>query len=353
MLYNIAVARPTLNFTAGQFIVNQIPGYAVKFDNITGKNNENLEGIFIHKRATSYDNQQTIIAKKGKLVNAENNNYLKLVLFNGFVYEDQLQGKDYEDRLKQESQSMKFDTMTYHFDISDLVNKAIDSEQITDDYTFKNYSEISQDVAKQKKENVEVFKNYAYSLLSSTNPYILIEEGEKPTKKPKAQYDLDKKSKNDKIEILAQAYREVENLKVDLASKKESIVDVLKNRSQMIMHQQKITAYPLTCIIFFMIGVSLGSIVRKGGVGLPVVFSIVIFLIFNTLMLTTENISWKGELDPYIARWLPNLLIFPFAVWLTYKALTDSQLFDIEKYKMLFKPVINKFYKPKEHQRYQ
>ena len=65
MLYNIAVARPTLNFTAGQFIVNQIPGYAVKFDNITGKNNENLEGIFIHKRATSYDNQQTIIAKKG------------------------------------------------------------------------------------------------------------------------------------------------------------------------------------------------------------------------------------------------------------------------------------------------
>ena len=102
-----------------------------------------------------------------------------------------------------------------------------------------------------------------------------------------------------------------------------------------------------------MIGVSLGSIVRKGGVGLPVVFSIVIFLIFNTLMLTTENISWKGELDPYIARWLPNLLIFPFAVWLTYKALTDSQLFDIEKYKMLFKPVINKFYKPKEHQRYQ
>ena len=97
----------------------------------------------------------------------------------------------------------------------------------------------------------------------------MIEEGEKPTKKPKAQYDLDKKSKNDKIEILAQAYREVENLKVDLASKKESIVDVLKNRSQMIMHQQKITAYPLTCIIFFMIGVSLGSIVRKGGVGLP------------------------------------------------------------------------------------
>ena len=233
------------------------------------------------------------------------------------------------------------------------MNKAIDSEQITDDYTFKNYSEISQEVAKQKKENVEVFKNYAYSLLSSTNPYILIEEGEKPTKKPKAQYDLDKKSKNDKIEILAQAYREVENLKVDLASKKESIVDVLKNRSKMIMHQQKITAYPLTCIIFFMIGVSLGSIVRKGGVGLPVVFSIVIFLIFNTLMLTTENISWKGELDPYIARWLPNLLIFPFAVWLTYKALTDSQLFDIEKYKMFFKPVINKFYKPKEHQRYQ
>jgi lipopolysaccharide export system permease protein len=70
------------------------------------------------------------------------------------------------------------------------------------------------------------------------------------------------------------------------------------------------------------------------------------------LNLSAENIAWAGKIDPYIAAWLPNMVLFPFGIWLTYKALTDSQLFDIEKYKSLFKPLINKFSKNKEHQRY-
>jgi len=87
--------------------------------------------------------------------------------------------------------------------------------------------------------------------------------------------------------------------------------------------------------------------------GLPVVISIIIFIIFYVLNLTVENLSWKGDMDPYLAAWIPNMVLFPFSLWLTYKALTDSQLFDIEKYKALFKPIIDKFAKPKEHQRYQ
>ena len=67
MLYNIAATKPALNFTPGQFI-QQIPGYSVKFDKITGENGENLEGVFIHKMANSYENQQSIVAEKGKFV---------------------------------------------------------------------------------------------------------------------------------------------------------------------------------------------------------------------------------------------------------------------------------------------
>jgi len=102
-----------------------------------------------------------------------------------------------------------------------------------------------------------------------------------------------------------------------------------------------------------MIGASLGSIIRKGGMGLPVVIAIVIFIIFFVINLTVENMSWKGQLDPYIATWFPNMVLFPLGVWLTYKALTDSQLFDIEKYKTLLKPITRRFVKEKEHQRYQ
>ena len=62
--------------------------------------------------------------------------------------------------------------------------------------------------------------------------------------------------------------------------------------------------------------------------------------------------AWSGKMDPYLAAWLTNIVLFPFGIWLTYKALTDSQLFDIEKYKAWFKPLIARFSKNKEPERY-
>ncbi|WPC14958.1 LptF/LptG family permease [Riemerella anatipestifer] len=128
---------------------------------------------------------------------------------------------------------------------------------------------------------------------------------------------------------------------------------MLKQRSKMIMYQQRILSFSITCIIFFLIGSSLGSIIRKGGIGFPVVIAIVIFIIFYVLNLTVENLSWKGKLDPYLAAWLPNLILAPLGIWFTVKALTDSQILDAEKYKAFFKPIIQKFSKNKEHKRYQ
>jgi lipopolysaccharide export system permease protein len=100
-----------------------------------------------------------------------------------------------------------------------------------------------------------------------------------------------------------------------------------------------------------LIGASLGSIIRKGGMGLPVIIAIVIFIIFYVLNLSVEKLVMERIHEPLSCNLILNMVLFPFSVWLTYKALTDSQLFDIEKYRALFKPIIEKFSKPKEHQR--
>ncbi len=135
--------------------------------------------------------------------------------------------------------------------------------------------------------------------------------------------------------------------------KNDQVIDIIKYYTKVVMYQQRIIAYSFTCVIFFLIGASLGSIIRKGGMGLPVIIAIVIFILFYVINLMTENIAWKGEMNPYLATWLPNIILLPLGVWMTQKALTDSQLFDAEKYKAFFKPVINRFTKQKEHKRYQ
>lgn len=352
MLYNIAATKPALNFTPGQFL-QQLPGYSVKFDKITGENGENLTGVFIHKMATSFEDQQSIIAEKGKFVPAVNPNYLKLVLFNGHIYEDQLNNIDYNARLKQPDQAIKFDTLVSHFNISEIIDKAIESEKITDDYSFQNIIELNSTIKAAKKSNNNIMNNLTYELVSQTNSYVSYID-KTPAKIPVTALPIkpDTFNINKKQEILYNAYNKLENIKESTIAKNNQIKDMHAYFARVVMQQQRIVSYSITCIIFFLIGSSLGSIIRKGGLGLPVVIAIAVFIFFYVLNLTAENIAWAGKMDPYLAAWLPNIVLLPFGLWLTYKALTDSQLFDAERYKALFKPLIKRFSKNKEHQRY-
>lgn len=351
MLYNIAATKPALNFTPGQFI-QQIPGYSVKFDKISGENGENLEGVFIHKMANSFENQQSIVAEKGKFVPATNRNFLKLVLFNGHIFEDNISNSDYNQRLKQPDQAIKFDTLVSHFNISDIINKALESQKITDDYSFQNFIELNSTIEKAKKENDNVIGNISNELINQTNGFVSYIDKTKLKGKIVAAPTIESLEQKKKEELLYSAYNKIDGIKSLNTSKSSQIKELHGYFSRVILYQQRIFAYSVTCLIFFLIGASLGSIIRKGGLGLPVVIAIVVFIIFYVMNLSVENMAWSGKLDPYVAAWLPNMVLFPFGAWLTYKALTDSQLFDIEKYKSLFKPITDRFTKNKEHERY-
>lgn len=351
MLYNIAATKPALNFTPGQFI-QQIPGYSVKFDKISGENGENLEGVFIHKMANSFESQQSIVAEKGKFVPATNRNYLKLVLFNGHIFEDNLSEADYNQRLRQPDQAIKFDTLVSHFNISEIINKAIEAEKITDDYSFQNFIELNTTIEQAKKENSNIIGNMNSELINQTNTYVTYVDNTKPKSPVVAPPKFGNQKQEKKQEMLYSAYNKIDSLKEAALGKDEQLKGLHAYYSRVIIYQQRIFAYSVTCLIFFLIGASLGSIIRKGGLGLPVVIAIVVFIIFYVLNLSVENLAWAGNMDPYLAAWLPNMVLFPFGAWLTYKALTDSQLFDIEKYKALFKPILQRFSKNKEHARY-
>jgi lipopolysaccharide export system permease protein len=354
MLFNIAQTKPALNFTPGQFI-DQIPGYMVKFDKITGENGENIDGVFIHKKATSYENQQSIVAEKGKFVQAANKNYLKLVLYDGYVYEDNFAGRSENVRLKQPDQSIKFDSLVSHFDVSDIINRAIEEEKITDDYRFQTFNQLNTTIDKTKKDNEKFFTNVNNDVLNQTNSVIsyMDTKQNRAKAKPKQLLKLDTVKKDKKLEIIKNAYSRLDNLKSTLDAKNSEIDPGIKYYSKVVIYQQRIVTYSFTCIIFFLIGASLGSIIRKGGMGLPVIIAIVIFIIFYIINVGIENMAWSGKINPYLAAWVPNMVLFPFGIWMTYKALTDSQLFDAEKYKAFLKPVTKLFVKNKEHERYQ
>jgi lipopolysaccharide export system permease protein len=106
----------------------------------------------------------------------------------------------------------------------------------------------------------------------------------------------------------------------------------------------------VACLVLFFIGAPLGSIIRKGGLGTPLVVAIIFFLLFHLLNMFGEKFVKQDLLTPLVGTWLPIIVLTPVGIFLTYKATHDSQLFSKEYYYRffkktysLFRPVVNKF----------
>ncbi len=92
----------------------------------------------------------------------------------------------------------------------------------------------------------------------------------------------------------------------------------------------------LICIIFLFIGGPLGSIVKKGGYGYPLLYAIIFYMIFMMSFIAGQKLNRSASVDPFVAAWLPCMILIPISVFLTYKAIKDQQLFDLSALKSIF-----------------
>lgn len=132
---------------------------------------------------------------------------------------------------------------------------------------------------------------------------------------------------------------------IDLALNAKNYIssaEIVTNNQNKIMSRQKIYwhkkfSLSFACILMFFIGAPFGAIVRKGGLGLPVVIGIFLFLFFHVTTTSMEKMAKKENIEPIIGMWMPYFILGPIGLFLTYKATTDSALFRIQAYKNFFK----------------
>jgi lipopolysaccharide export system permease protein len=114
--------------------------------------------------------------------------------------------------------------------------------------------------------------------------------------------------------------------------------EVLKSK---IEYQRKFTL-AISCLLLFFIGAPLGAIIRKGGLGLPVVIAVVFFLVYHIISTVAEKSAKEGSLDHVAGMWMAVIVLTPLGIFLTYKATVDSAIFDIDYYKQI---LVNLFHK--------
>jgi lipopolysaccharide export system permease protein len=148
------------------------------------------------------------------------------------------------------------------------------------------------------------------------------------------QYPLYKNFKKEAlVEIVDMAQKSARNAKDDAynyGNEYDSRRQVI-TKHQVVWHQK--FKLSIACLLFFFIGAPLGAIIRKGGLGLPVVVSVIFFVLYHIVSMTGEKAAKTGEWDVVIGVWLSTILILPMGLFLTYKATTDAPLLDSESWK--------------------
>ena len=156
-------------------------------------------------------------------------------------------------------------------------------------------------------------------------------------------YVLDLFSENKKVEILNYGINSVKNVKEDIKVKRRAKQIATTNINKHIIAFHDKFALGLMCIVLFFVGAPLGALIRKGGIGLPMVIAILIFLTYHFISIFAKNSSEDNSLDPVFATWLGGLIMLPFSVYLTSRATKDRALIDLDAIlipmKKLVKPI--------------
>ena len=334
---NIAQVKPALAITEGQF--SDVGIYNIKVNKKSGENGNSLDGITIHKKSVVGDGSKIVIkAKDGELISSEKSSILQLVLNDGNYYED-VTPKRYEDRLKLPFAKSAFKKYTINIDLSQL-NKPIENDQNeSNSNTMLTVSELNYTLdCLQKNIKTEIVSFSENMNLQTGITNLMNLNNIKKTSTKDSITKLKQMPKNilsllkneDKLTALTTASSNLISIGYNLDASKLNLENKQKtiNNHVLAFYDKFVIAY--ACFLMFFIGAPLGAIIRKGGLGLPIVFAVLIFITFHFINTFGKRISQEDGLSPFLGAWMSSFILTPLAVFLTYRATNDIGLVNID-----------------------
>lgn len=325
---NIAQAKPALAITEGQF--SDVGLYNIKVNKKSGENGNHLTGITIHQKGQNGDGSKTVIrATNGELISNEKTNLLQLVLNHGNYYQD-IVPKKYEDRSKLPFAKSSFKVYRINIDLSQLNKVDTKDESVSNTNNMLNVSDLKYtlDSLKKNRDNdIIAFSETSNSRVQAFNN----NNAPAPSKKKGLVKDLLSVYNNKKkSEILSLASSNVQSLMYSIDATKTELDDKKKNINSHILSLYDKFVIVYACFLMFFIGAPLGAIIRKGGIGLPIVFAVLIFISFHFINTFGKRISQEDGLTPFLGAWMSSIILTPLALLLTYRATNDIGLVNLD-----------------------
>ena len=338
LLISMKQKSPELEIPEGIFY-DGIPGsnlYVEKKDLNTG----HLYGIMIYRQSNSYEDQTIILADSGMLQSTAEKKHLLLTLWSGEWFEN-MRSQDMGGTAEVPYRRETFAHKTILLDFDGDFNLA-DMAGIAGDAKAKNLSRILTDLDSIRQSNDSIGRSFykeacnytifANELSAKDSTRLLSVKAEE---RPVMDSVYAKLSQDQQREVTRTAARQAQNAANDLAFKKDYADNLHRNaRIHLIEGIGKFTL-ALSCVIFFFIGAPLGAIIRKGGLGVPVIISVLVFIVYYIFENTGMRMARDDIWTVWFGKSISTMVLAPLAIFFTYKANRDSTVFNIDAYKLL------------------
>ncbi len=351
LIYDIQNTKISTVLTPGVY-TKDFEGYAIKVKE--GKDSL-FKGITIHDHTTPTE-IKTVKAEEARVYKSENGRYLFFDLKNGHIYEEmEIQNPVFSPNgnpignatYSRPARISSFEKGIYKLNISGFSLNRSDEDIFTDKYEMMNVFQISQAMDSLKVKKAKILDQFAKGLknqhASLTKIQTIKNQGFRNNTSDKIDVVIfDKLTKVERKRtyeaVISALYNSNENINNQI-----SFLETTENESNMYwieFHRKFALTYAI--IVLFFVGAPLGAIIRKGGFGAPVVIAAVVFMLYFILISIGENLANTKVLSPFWGMWLGGLFFTPVAIFISYHASNDSEIFNKEFWLTIFKKKSNK-----------
>ena len=331
--YEIVYTKPAFDIKPGVFY-DRIEGYVIKLGKKEHEG-EKLSNIMIYEKG-NYLQDNLILADSGSMKVSKDKRYLEFNLRNGSRYEE----KGSRNSTNTELTTIRFKDYKKVFDISSFFRVFTSDSLFKDNYRMLSVRQLNvfiDSVKKRtrlshKKIGDEMISNFSFARMKDSSK---IKMPVRPKKAVKSIADIIPDSARQNV--IEMAASKVGSIKSNFDMVYSEYNDRSRDQRLYELARQQKFSLSFACFVLFMIGAPLGSIIRKGGLGTPLVFAVIFFVIFHLLNTIGEKMAKTGVLAIIPGTWLPSIVLVPVGLFLTYKAMRDSELFNKEYYYRAFK----------------
>jgi len=346
IIYDIRQQKQSLEFQDGVFF-NGIDNMSIRVERQNPETKMSYNILIYDNRSTS-NNMSTTIADSGYIRLSDNKKYLLVTLYNGQSYE---QTRSYKWYTENSLRHNRFDKQEGKIQMEGFDFARSDANAFGNNSQTKNINELQRDI-----DSLDIMVNDAttksYEPLLKEQIFandVTILPVPDSLKKNKSRFGtlnamdsvarLDTRARERIWNTARSDAKGSRNMfKYDETSAKQALNQLYRSKNE--WHRK--LALPVSIIIFFLIGAPLGAIIRKGGLGMPIVVSVIFFVIYYVISTSGEKMAKEGNWTPLLGMWISTIVLTPIAIYLTYKATNDSVLLDVDWYRGKIKPYVER-----------